>query len=78
MGGLCPGVAGEGGLCPGVGVSAQGVLCPGGSLSSAGLCQGDPLYGNVRAVPILLECILVSCYVTTVSVNQNTGNFQIS
>ena len=49
-----------------------------GSLSSAGLCQGDPLYGNVRAVPILLECILVSCYVTTVSVNQNTGNFQIS
>ena len=41
-----------------------------GSLSREALCQGDPLdrdplYGNERAVPILLECILVaihSCY----------------
>ena len=36
----------------------------GGSLSrgvffQGGLCQGDPPYGNVRLVRILLECILV-------------------
>ena len=32
----------------------RGYLCPGG------ICQGDPtLYGNKRAVRILLECILV-------------------
>ena len=33
----------------------SGGLCPGG------LCQGDPPYGNVRAVRILLEGILVYC-----------------
>ena len=55
------------------GVSVQGALCSGGSLFrglsvqgvltrgslSRGLCQGDPPYGNMRAVRILLECILV-------------------
>ena len=48
------------GLCPGeVSVqlrgtlSREGDLCPGDSLS------GRPPYGNVRAVRILLECILV-------------------
>ena len=35
------------------GVSVRGSLCP------EGLCPGDPPYGNVRAVRILLECILV-------------------
>ena len=49
----------QGGLCPGV-----GGLCPGGSSVKGGLCQGDPPdrdppYGNVHAVRILLECILV-------------------
>ena len=40
---------------------SRGCLCRGGSLSG-GLCHRDPtppLYGNVRAVRILLECILV-------------------
>ena len=27
--------------------------------SEGGLCQGDPPYGNVRTVRIILECILV-------------------
>ena len=50
----------------GVSVWGRGCLCPEGSLSRRGvsvqgdLCQGDPLYGNMRAVRILLECILVS------------------
>ena len=48
--GLWPG----GSLLRGGGVSVQERLCPGG-----GLCQGDPLYGDVRAVRILLECILL-------------------
>ena len=51
------GVPVQGGLCPGGSlsreVSVQGGLCPGGSLS-----KRTP-YGNVRAVRILLECILV-------------------
>ena len=43
---------------------SMGVLCPGGSLSrevsvQGGLCQGDPPYSKVRAVRILLECIIV-------------------
>ena len=56
-------LSGEGslsrGLCPGwvsvQGVSVQWHLCPGG------LCQGGPppQYGNVRAVCLPLECILV-------------------
>ena len=46
------------------GVSVQGVsfqrgLCLGGSLPRGGLYQGDPPYGNARAVRILLEYILV-------------------
>ena len=45
--GLCPGVPVQEGLCP-------GGLCLGGSLS------GRPPYGNVRAVRIILECILVT------------------
>ena len=68
-GGLCVGVSVQGCLCPGGSLSMVGLcpwgslsggLCPGGSLSG-GLCPGDldPLYGNKRAVRILLECILV-------------------
>ena len=41
------------------GVSVQGVSIKGGSLSRGDLCQNRPLYGNERAVRILLECILV-------------------
>ena len=49
------------------GISIQGSLSGGVSLSmevsvKGGICQGDPpmlLYGYVRAVRILLECILV-------------------
>ena len=57
----------EGNACvivfTGVGaVSVQGRLRPGGfcrGVSVQGdLCQRDPLYGNVRVVRILLECIL--------------------
>ena len=54
-----------------LGVSAQGMslprrcLCPGGSLSEGSLSgeslpQRHPQYGNMRAISILLECILVS------------------
>ena len=52
------------GLCPGGSVRGGSVW--GGPLSR-GVCQGEPpgerlpLYGNERAVCILLECILVSC-----------------
>ena len=66
-GGLCPG-----GLCPGsslsrgslsrgglyLGVSVQGGFLSRGSLS------GKPPYGNERAVRILLECILVSKFLS--------------
>ena len=60
-------------LCPGGslsrrslsrGVSVQGSLGPGGSLSR-GVCPGRPPYSNVRAVCILLECILVNFYFNT-------------
>ena len=53
LGGLSRGSLSIGGLCWGVSV--------GGSLSMGGLCQGDPqpLFGYVRAVHIVLECILV-------------------
>ena len=70
LGCLCPG-----GLCPGGGslsrkVSVQGVyaqegvsICrasvQGGSLSKGGSLSERPPYGNMRAVRILLECILV-------------------
>ena len=63
--GLCPVGSLSGGLCPGW-VSVWGSLSR-GSLSrgvsvqeGGGLCQEDPPYGNVRAVRILLECILVT------------------
>ena len=72
--GLCPGVSFKGclcpegsvqgmslsrgflskSLCPGRGVSVHGVLYPGDSLLGR-----HPLYGNERAVRILLEWILV-------------------
>ena len=53
-GGICPGGLCPGGLCP-------GGLCPGWSLSKGlgGLCHGDPMYSNERAVRIQMECILV-------------------
>ena len=56
---VCEGYVSQVFLCPqGVGslsggVSVLGGLCPGS------LCQGDPPYGYVRAVRILLEYILV-------------------
>ena len=54
-GGLCPE---KGGLCPG-GVWQGGSLS-GGLSVQGGLCQGNPPpYGYVRAVRILLDCILV-------------------
>ena len=72
-GGLCPGVVNV------QGVSVRGGLCPGGSLRGGslsrgvsqrrisvqwGVCQGDHLpYGNMQAVCILLECILVLGFV---------------
>ena len=72
--GVCVQVGGSvsrlGGLCP-WGFSVQGVSFQTGSLSKVGagggasvcqggiLCQGDPLCCNMRAVRILLECILV-------------------
>ena len=76
---LCPGrVSLKGGLCPGGlcpvgslsrGVSVQSGLCPERVSLKGGLCQGDlPLYGNVRAVRILLECILVCVDRTTLQV----------
>ena len=61
--GLCPGeslsrgepLSRDGGLC-----LCRGGLCPGwGLCPEGGLYQGDPPYGNERAVGILLECILV-------------------
>ena len=70
-GGLCWGSLSTGGLC--LGVSVQGDLYPGGvclgglcpegisvkrSLSWGSLSRRPP-YGNVQAVRILLECILV-------------------
>ena len=61
--GLCLGVSlSRGCLC--LGGSLSGGLCPGGSVSrgicvQGGLCQGDLPYGNVWAVHILPECILV-------------------
>ena len=62
--GLCP----EGKLCPG-GVSVQGSLSR-GSLSRGDLCQWgvsvrETPYSNVRAVRILLECILVFTVITS-------------
>ena len=52
----------RGGLCPSIHHRSHGQwvgLCPGGSLSRRSLLGRLPLYGNERAVPILLECILV-------------------
>ena len=53
---VCP----QGGLCEGVSVK-EGV-CPRGSLCSGGPCQGEPRYGYVRVVHILLEGVLVKAY----------------
>ena len=79
--GVCPvGLSVQGALCP------EGSLPRGGSLSrgylftgvfvrgsrSRGLCQGDPLYGNVRAVRISLECILVSNGIGQYTDSKNT------
>ena len=50
-GNVCPG----GGLCPS-GVSVQGDLCPMGLCLSVSF-QGDPPYGEERAVRILLEAL---------------------
>ena len=64
QGGLCPGSSSvQGGLCAGgvcLGVSVQKVSVK-ESLCLGGLCpgKGDPRYGNVRVVRIVLECILV-------------------
>ena len=63
--GLCPGGLCPGGLCPGGSLSrvrgslyrVRGSLSR-GSLSGRPLDR-DPPYGNVRAVRILLKCILV-------------------
>ena len=54
--GLSPGVSVWGSLCPGV--SVWGSL-PRGSLSGETHLTETPLYGNARAVRILLESILV-------------------
>ena len=72
LGGLCPvdGPHSGGDLCSGdlcLGDLCPGGLCPGVSLSRVasvwgGLCHVDPRYGNVWAVRILLECILVSFF----------------
>ena len=95
--GLCPeGVFVRGGPCPGWslsrGFSVQGVsvwgslsrsFCPGGSLSE----RPPSPYGNMRAVRILLECILwvitllcllllfSAVLLLTISVNPRCGNF---
>ena len=54
-------------VCPQGGSLSRGGLCPGGSLFRGSLSRGftvlcpeRPPYGNVRAVHILLECILVT------------------
>ena len=64
-------VSAQGGFCPGGsllgGVSIQGDLCPGGSLSGI-----PPPYSYVRAVCILLECILVLYQVHFTCLNWNT------
>ena len=71
---LCPGgflsggFSGQGGLCVCVqGISVQEGLCPGGSLSMGSLSgrppRQRPMYGEVRAVHILLEFFLVSDYI---------------
>ena len=67
IGGFCPGD-----LCP-------GGLCPGGSLSREGLCQVTPLplYGYVRAIRILLECILV-IYLTMIIVKVTAMYFLLN
>ena len=66
-GGLCMGVSlqgeslSKGGLCLGVsvwGVSVWVVLCRGGLLGRP-LWKETPMYGNERAVRIILECIFV-------------------
>ena len=78
QGGLCT----EGGLCPGEslyrgrslsrGSLSRGGLCTGGLWSlSGGSLSGRPPYGNVRALRILLECILV-LFVAAVEVYDST------
>ena len=56
-------LSGGEGLCPGdIPVRGGGGVCPGGSLSRGDLCPRGSLLGYVRAVCILLECILVNIY----------------
>ena len=58
QGGLCP----VGSLSSGVsfcGASTQGGLCRGGLCWRVSVRETPPPYGYVRAVRILLECILV-------------------
>ena len=52
-------------------VSVHGGLCPGV------LCNGDPLYGNERAVRILLECILV-CHILLSLHRDYPANFPVA
>ena len=71
LGSLCPGDGPRSGgnLCPGSlaggisvqGVSVQGGLCPGGLCLGVSVTE-TPCYGNVRAVGILLEYILVNIF----------------
>ena len=61
-GGLCPPLYGNmQGLCPGGSLSKGGSLSMvgGGSAGGVSVRETLPPYGNVRAVRILLECILV-------------------
>ena len=51
----------EGNVFTGVCLSTGWGLCSGGLCLGGGvLCQGDPPYGNMQAVRILLECIFVT------------------
>ena len=58
-GGLSGGVISVQGVSVQGEVSVQGVSLSGGLSVQGGFCHGDPPYGYVRAVRILLECILV-------------------
>ena len=58
--GLCPGLGGVSVQDWGISVQGVGGLCPGVSVQRVVSVRETPLlYGNERAVRILLECILV-------------------
>ena len=59
------------------GVSVKGVSVRGVSVRGGGLCQADPPYGNMWAVRILLECILVDISVFRTS-DEMGGEFTSS